>query len=126
MHYSRRIDFRFVLVLVLGCRLIGTAVAAAPADAKSLASAAFAKSKTAQSIDDFSQVIELCERAINVRPDEATAKYARDLAAWGCTRRGELRAEAAQRLAAANKADEARSLDHAALADFSKAIEYDA
>lgn len=65
----------------------------------------------ADSIDELSAVIDLCDRGLRGAPDEKLQSSLRRLAAWARNRRGELEADAGQ--------------DQPALADFQVAISLD-
>ncbi len=67
--------------------------------------------QSADSEKDFTEIIENCEKGLQAAPSEEATLYARRLASWALNRRGQLRADRAQ--------------TQAALADFSRAIQYD-
>lgn len=86
---------------------------------------AFALSKTAKTVDEYSTIIETCERVIAETPKLETIKYARELAAWGYNRRGEAYVQQAVELAAKGEDRQANELDAVALEDFQQAIAHD-
>ena len=67
--------------------------ASAPNDPAALA---YQISKTARSEKQFTQIIELCHKALAAKPAEKQATYARKLEAWAYNRRGELRSDAGE------------------------------
>ena len=81
----------------------------AVADGRPLVDQAFAKSKTAKSDSDFTEVIDLCGRGRKAGIKQNYDDYARRLMGWSYNRRGELRAESGR--------------DTEALADFEMAVE---
>ncbi|MEX2187887.1 MAG: tetratricopeptide repeat protein [Pirellulales bacterium] len=83
---------------------------------------AFAKTKTAGSYRDYSEVIELCQRGLQAGVDMNTAEYAAQLMAWAHNRRGEtlLRSGGAK----ATEAELAK-IDQQSLAEFEAAINLD-
>lgn len=93
--------------------------------AKKLLAGAYERTKTAQTIDEFSEVIEQCERALAAKLTEENAAYARQLAGWSYNRRGELYAKDAAALAGDGEERQANDLDELALADFEAAISHD-
>ena len=80
-------------------------------DGDALIDQAYAMTKTAKSIDQLTQIIDLLERALKASPSEGRAQYGRTLLAWAHNRRGE-------RYAAEKRDDEA-------LDDFATAISLD-
>src|SRR3954470_20327497 len=93
--------------------------------AKKLLAAAYEKTRTAQSVDDFSHVIEQCERALGVKLSPENAAYAHDLAGWAYNKRGEAYAAQAAALAEGGEERKANELDDVALADFESALSHD-
>ena len=93
--------------------------------AKKLLAAAYEKTKQARTVDDFSEVIEYCERALGAKLNAENSAYAHQLAAWGYNKRGE--AYAAEAAAQADRGEERKSneLDEVALADFESALAHD-
>jgi tetratricopeptide (TPR) repeat protein len=104
---------------------------------------AFEKTKTAESVDDFRQIISMCETGLMHTLTPAQSDYAQKLLAWAYNRRGEAYAGAGDEQAARDdfakavaldpshwKAIHNRGVSHAmqgnlaeALADFSRTIE---
>jgi tetratricopeptide (TPR) repeat protein len=82
--------------------------AAVPTDPAALA---YQISKTARTEKQYSQIIELCHKALAGQPAEKQAAYSRKLEAWAYNRRGELRADAGE--------------DDKAQADFEAAVKID-
>lgn len=82
--------------------------AASGANGKDLVGDAFAKSKQAKTEAEYTEVIDLCRRGMEVGLKPSFEQYARNLMAWSYNRRGEERAKAGR--------------DKEALADFEKAV----
>jgi tetratricopeptide (TPR) repeat protein len=83
---------------------------------------AFAKTKTAGSIRDYTEVIALCQRGLQAGVDKNTADYAAQLMAWAHNRRGETMLRSASPKATP---EELTKLDQQALAEFEAAINLD-
>lgn len=92
--------------------------------ARQIASA-YALSKTAKTIDEYSSIIETCERVLAEQTTEETIKYAKQLAAWSYNRRGEAFAQQADELIDQGEDRKANELDALALDDFQQAITLD-
>ncbi|MFN0016713.1 MAG: tetratricopeptide repeat protein [Pirellulaceae bacterium] len=103
------------------------APAAAPKKitARQVLEATFAKTTTAKTVDDFSEVIEQCERVLGVKLSAENSAYAHELAAWGYNRRGEAYAQEAASLADKGEERKSNELDEVALADFEAALVHD-
>jgi tetratricopeptide (TPR) repeat protein len=86
---------------------------------------AFDATKTAETIDDFSKIISLCEEAQQGQQTKQTAAYAPKLISWALNRRGELYAAEAADLISEGSADRAAKLDAMARDDFEVAVEMD-
>lgn len=86
---------------------------------------AYALSKTAKTIDEFSSIIESCERVLAEQATEETHTYARQLASWSYNRRGELFAQMAAEQIDQGEERKANELDTLALDDFQQAITLD-
>ncbi len=102
--------------------------AAETSPAKNIArqmASAYALSKTAKTIDEYSSIIETCERVLAEQTTEDTIKYARQLAAWSYNRRGEAFAQQASELIDQGEDRKANELDSLALDDFQQAITLD-
>lgn len=86
---------------------------------------AYALSKSAKTLDEFSSIIENCERVLAEPTTDETIKYAKQLAAWSYNRRGELYAQQAAALIDKGDDRKANELDALALDDFQQAITLD-
>ncbi|WP_425618988.1 tetratricopeptide repeat protein [Anatilimnocola sp. NA78] len=86
---------------------------------------AYALSKTAKTVDEYSSIIETCERVLAETNKVETIKYAHGLAGWSYNRRGEAFVEQANKLAEKGAEREANELDALALDDFHQAIAHD-
>jgi tetratricopeptide (TPR) repeat protein len=93
--------------------------------AAKILTATFEQTKDATSADDFSRVIEVCERALAAQPPEKIYKYAQQLAAWGYNRRGEVYADQAAAMFNQGSSRQANELDALALDDFESAVRHD-
>jgi tetratricopeptide (TPR) repeat protein len=93
--------------------------------AAKILTATYEQTKDATSADDFSRVIEVCERALSADPPEKIRNYARQLAAWGYNRRGEVYADQAAVLFNQGSDRKANELDALALDDFQAAVRHD-
>jgi len=94
-------------------------------NAKQLLSAAYAKTKDAQTVDDFHAIIDLCQQAQSLDLTPASSKYSKQLLSWALNRRGEAYVEQAAGALEGGDADRAADLDKRALADFEAAIKED-
>jgi tetratricopeptide (TPR) repeat protein len=72
---------------------------------------AFQKTRTANTVDELSHIIGLCQQGLEGGGSEAELKYGRDLLAWSYNKRGELLATAGQ--------------DEEALSDFETSVKLD-
>jgi tetratricopeptide (TPR) repeat protein len=108
----------FFLVMLIG---VGTA----QEDHKALIDGIYALTKSAQTVEDFTGIVEQCEQALQKELSPALNKYAAQLQAWALNRRGESYVELAAQVLAAGKKEEAAKLDGSALADFEAAIKVD-
>lgn len=87
--------------------------------------AIYARTQSAQSEADFTDVARACSKIIpDTKRTEVDRKYATKLFAWALNRRGEVRSEAAARFVQEGKADEAQKLDQFAGKDFATAAQY--
>ena len=86
---------------------------------------AYAQTKSASTIEDYTEVIRLCAEAQTQTLSERNSDYAKELASWAFNRRGEARTGLAA--AALKKGDDkqAAELDAQALSDFEAAVERD-
>lgn len=98
---------------------------ARPINSKALLTEAYEKTQSAETIDDFASVIEMCERALAAKLPEPNAAYAHQLAAWAYNRRGEKFAEDAAALVQQGEERQANELDAMALADFEESLKHD-
>ncbi|HEY2828126.1 MAG TPA: tetratricopeptide repeat protein [Pirellulales bacterium] len=73
---------------------------------------AYEKTKTASQLDDFSEVITLCQDGLNQGTTGESAAYARKLEAWAYNRRGEKYADANKEKLALKDFEAAVSLDN--------------
>jgi len=87
---------------------------------------AYASTRDAQSVQDYTVVIDLCQQAQRQQPNAASAEYLRQLLAWALNRRGEVYVDQAAAALEEGASDKARELDGRALADFEAAIQHDA
>lgn len=87
--------------------------------------AAYALSKTAKTVDEYSSIIETCERVLAEQTTEETIKYVKQLAAWSYNRRGEAFAQQATELIDQGEDRQANELDALALDDFQQALTLD-
>lgn len=85
----------------------------------------FELSKRANSLADYTEVIDTCEQIAAAPVDEKKIAYAQNLAAWAYNRRGETRADQATLLAEQGAEEQAAELDSQSLADFTRSIELD-
>ena len=95
------------------------------ATAARILTATYEETKDATSADDFSRVVEVCERALAADPPAKIQSYARQLAAWGYNRRGEVYADRAAALFNQGADRKANELDALALDDFQAAVRHD-
>ena len=105
--------------------IVGPATLLADEDAKQLISQAYKATKSTESIDDYTSVIDLCQQAQAYKLSEANSKYVKQLLAWALNRRGEALVDQAATLVAAGEPDRAAELDGKALADFEAAVRSD-
>jgi tetratricopeptide (TPR) repeat protein len=98
---------------------------ARPVNSQALLTDAYEKTKSAETIDDFAAIIEMCERALAGKIPEANAAYSHQLVAWAYNRRGEKFAEEAAALVEKGEDRKANELDAMALADFEESLKHD-
>lgn len=96
-----------------------------PVNSKTLLGDAYELTKSAETINDFAAIIEMCERALAGKLPKPNAEYAHSLAAWAYNRRGEKFAEEAAALAQGGEDRKANELDVMALADFEESLKHD-
>jgi tetratricopeptide (TPR) repeat protein len=113
--------------LVLALLLVHASPAQQPppnaGDVKALLREAHAKSKSAKTVEDYTELIQTCEQALQQGLPDDLSQYAKELFAWAHNRRGELYAEQAGTIAEAGREDEAVEFDTKAMKDFEKAVE---
>jgi hypothetical protein len=93
--------------------------------ARQVLEATYAKTIAAETVDDFSEIIEQCERVLGAKLTAENSSYAHQLAAWGYNKRGESYANQAAALAEQGEERKANELDDVALADFESALTHD-
>ena len=93
--------------------------------ARQVLEATYAKTAAAETVDDFSEIIEQCERVLGAKLTTENSAYAHQLAAWGYNKRGEAYANQAAALAEQGEERKANELDDVALADFESALTHD-
>jgi tetratricopeptide (TPR) repeat protein len=86
---------------------------------------AYALSKTASTVEEYSRIIETCERVLAEPTNEQTTTYVKQLASWGYNRRGEAYAQQAAELIEKGQDRKANEMDSLALDDFQQAITHD-
>lgn len=101
------------------------AAATSPANAQVLLKEAFAKTKTAKSAEEFSQIVSMCEQATSAELTPEVAAYATDLCAWAHNRLGEDYADQGAALSTQGQGDEAKRMDAMAMQEFQTAIDMD-
>jgi tetratricopeptide (TPR) repeat protein len=99
---------------------------ARPVNSQALLTEAYEKTKSAETIDDYAAIIEMCERALAGKLPEPNAAYGHQLVAWAYNRRGEKFAEEAASLVEKGEDRKANELDAMALADFEESLKHDA
>lgn len=107
------------------CVLVLIRAGVAQDDHKALMDGIYALTRSAQTVEDFTSIVEQCEQAQQRQLSPAFAKYATQLQAWALNRRGETYVELAAKALAAGNKEEAAQLDGSALADFEAAIKVD-
>ena len=85
----------------------------------------YERTKTAEKLEDFSSIAELCSQALQSPTTRPQAVYLNQLEAWALNRRGQLIAEQASELLEQGQQEEAARLEQKALADFERAVEKD-
>jgi tetratricopeptide (TPR) repeat protein len=91
-------------------------------DVEAVLSQAYAKTKTAETREQFEEILALCNRATAAQPKQALVDYANELSAWTHNQLGELYAEQSAALAGEDRQDEAEQIDAKALAEFKAAV----
>jgi tetratricopeptide (TPR) repeat protein len=90
--------------------------------AQLMLSEAFTLSKSGKSIEEFSKIIDFCDRARQKTLTPEEVQYARDLMAWAYNKRGEAHAAQAVEFVSAGQDSDAAKLDRQALQDFHAAV----
>jgi len=96
-----------------------------PVDAKAIIRIAYAKTKTAKTQEEITEIIELCHRAQKSGLSPDLTDYIQDLLAWAHNRRGEVYADRGASLAENGQSDEATKVDAMAMKEFETAIQLD-
>ncbi len=91
-------------------------------DVEAVLSQAYAKTKTAETREQFEEIIALCNRAKETQPKQALVDYANELSAWTHNQLGELYAEQSAALAGEDRQGEAEQIDAKALVEFEAAV----
>jgi len=114
-----------MLVLAIGWCWAASGSFAADPDAKTLIQQAYTQTQKATSIEEFAEIISLCEQAqkLSLQPDHAA--YVERLLGWAYNKRGEKRLELAADAVKAGDADQAAALDQEAQGDFELAVAHD-
>jgi len=114
-------------LLVAAGRFAAPAAAQQPVptseEGKQLLRDAHAKSLEATTLEQYSEIISLCQRAATMPLSENLVDYERKLRGWAHNQRGEHYSEQAAALARAEQTDAAAKLDAQALDEFETAIE---
>jgi tetratricopeptide (TPR) repeat protein len=82
-------------------------------------------SQVGNSLEQFSEIIELCKRAAGMKLTPEEAKYGRDLQSWAYNKRGEANAAQAVDFLKQGSEKEAARLDRQALEDFKASVKLD-
>ncbi|GAA4434430.1 tetratricopeptide repeat protein [Bremerella cremea] len=101
------------------CILLAWAAPSSAQDVKTLVAQAAELSESAQSQDELTQVIQVCDEAKQLEMTQAQVDYFIQLEAWARNKRGEIYAETSLMT---DDEDKIRMLEAAALQDFSAAI----
>lgn len=96
------------------------------ADPKAMIDQAYQRTSAASTVDDYSEIIELCGAAAKASLNPEQTEYVNRLLAWAYNRRGELFTEQANQAQESQQTDQARQLDTKALADFEASLQFDA
>jgi len=94
-------------------------------EAKLLLHEAAELSQAGKSIEQFTEILELCKRASGMKLTPEESKYARDLQSWAHNKRGEAYAAQAAEFVAQGSDKEGAKLDRQALDDFQAAVKLD-
>ncbi len=91
-------------------------------DPTSLLNSAYKLTKTAKTVEQYGEIVDLCNDARRLQLTGELSDYAKKLLAWAHNRRGETYSEQASELAGRGEMERAQKLDAAALADFEQAV----
>jgi tetratricopeptide (TPR) repeat protein len=94
-------------------------------DARHLIARAYQLGQTADSEEDYSRIIALCQRAVAATEDKEAVAYVNQLMSWAHNRRGQEMSDRAKTLAESDSADQARAVEQQALADYDRAVQLD-
>ena len=83
---------------------------------------AYEMTKTAQQVEDFQQIIDLCKQAMLDELSDVHLQYTKRLLSWSHNKRGEARADEASEVAVEGDSQRALELDELALNDFEISI----
>ncbi|HTN74075.1 MAG TPA: tetratricopeptide repeat protein, partial [Pirellulaceae bacterium] len=83
---------------------------------------AYQKTQDAATIDDYTEIIQLCQHALPGEQDPSVRKYVEQLLAWAANRRGEAYSQEASQYHAAGQTEKALKSDEQALGDFTIAV----
>lgn len=82
-------------------------------------------SQVGKSLEQFTEIIDLCKRAAGMTLTSEEAKYGRDLQSWAYNKRGEAHAAQAVEFLKQGSEKEAARLDRQALEDFKASVKLD-
>ena len=116
-----------ILLLPLWCstlaaQQIETEEDSADKTVQQLIQQAYEAGKTAETFEQYDQIVQLCEAALAKDPNDAGREYLMTLSAWALNRRGK---ELSNQAAEASDAETAAELDARAMADFQEALKRD-
>lgn len=83
---------------------------------------AYAKTQTAETLEQYEEIIKLCNNGLKQATDKASTDYLTKLLAWGYNRRGKSFSEQASGV---SDTDEMAALEAKALADFETSVKLD-
>lgn len=95
-------------------------------EARLLLHEALVLSQTGKSVEEFTEIIELCQHASQMPLTKEEARYGRDLTSWAYNKRGEVYASQAADFMIQGAEKEAAALDRQALEDFEASVKLDA
>jgi tetratricopeptide (TPR) repeat protein len=113
-----------VLTLVIPVAMTGADESGGSvADVEAILSGAYAKTKTAETREQYEEILGLCDQAKETQLKQALLDYANELSAWTHNRLGELYAEQSAVLAQEGRQDESEPIDAQALVHFEAAVD---